>query len=579
MERKILSKTLVAAVLRVVICLPPTLSLFTFLKRRYSSSQICELNSVCKWRGQRFRVLERISFYRKCLDNSVVPHDVYEKVKKLKPRYASSIGRAFIKNEIAEDEERLEQLSNKLRCAWCRSGQFLTFLDWIRFNKLLGETGFRIRSKLRSQYSRRLDWLRTNRFGSEELNFAAVFNLSQLELSRVQLEVLSRGPQFGLPPRSICKDEIFSEFEIYFNQLQSLLPETPSAKEKEKENALKAKLASLAHEYADVKQSLNRFPLGKEHMQAIRELRSNKEIVITRPDKGSGTVLMDKEDYICKMMKILDDTSKFKCLGACEGNDNTGQNERALQAFLLRCRNDGKINAEVYDRIRPTGSMRPRMYGLPKVHKQQPIPLRPILSMVGSAQHELARWLTEVLQPVLNRYSTHVVKDSFDFCRRLREWSTTNHVNTYMCSFDVVSLFTNVPIEQTIQICLDTLYRSEVQSPNIDEDLLRKLLLKATRDVEFSFDDRMYRQVDGVAMGSPLGPVLANIFLGYCESLLPDDVWPDLYCRFVDDTFSLFSGRGIALEFLDCLNRLHPSLRFTMEGRLTRSCRLWMCLS
>ena len=103
---------------------------------------------------------------------------------------------------------------------------------------------------------------------------------------------------------------------------------------------------------------------------------------------------MEREDYISKMMKILD-TSKFECLGGCGENDNTGQNERALEAILLRCRKEGKVNAEVYDRIRLTGSVRTRMYGLPKVHKQQPIPLRPILSMVGSAQHELARWLTE----------------------------------------------------------------------------------------------------------------------------------------------------------------------------------------
>ena len=82
-----------------------------------------------------------------------------------------------------------------------------------------------------------------------------------------------------------------------------------------------------------------------------------------------------------------------------------------------------------------------------------------------------------------------------------------------MSSFDVKSLFTNVPIEETIQICLDVLYRSA----GIEEPILEKLLLKCTRDVEFSFNDKMYRQVDGVAMGSPLGPVLANIFLGHCE--------------------------------------------------------------
>ena len=139
-----------------------------------------------------------------------------------------------------------------------------------------------------------------------------------------------------------------------------------------------------------------------------------------------------------------------------------------------------------------------------------------------------------------------------------------------MCSFDVKSLFSNVPIVETINSCLDNLYRSdEVSPPPIEEPVVKKLLLKCAQDVEFSFNNQMYRQVDGVAMGSPLGPVLANIFLGYCKSLIPEDQWPSLYSRFVNDTFSLFvGGKRMALEFMDLLNHLHPSLQFTMECKV-----------
>ena len=100
MERKISSTNLVAAVCRVVICLPSTISLFTYLKRRYSRSQISELNATCKWRGLRLSSVERIDFLKSGLNNSVVPRDIYDKVKKLRPQFASSVSRAFIKNEI-----------------------------------------------------------------------------------------------------------------------------------------------------------------------------------------------------------------------------------------------------------------------------------------------------------------------------------------------------------------------------------------------------------------------------------------------------------------------------------------------
>ena len=63
-----------------------------------------------------------------------------------------------------------------------------------------------------------------------------------------------------------------------------------------------------------------------------------------------------------------------------------------------------------------------------------------------------------------------------------------------------------------------------------------------TSGVEFSFNDVMFRQIDGVAMGSPLGQVLANIFVGYCESLIPSSSYPPLYCKFMDDSFAYYSS-------------------------------------
>ena len=87
-----------------------------------------------------------------------------------------------------------------------------------------------------------------------------------------------------------------------------------------------------------------------------------------------------------------------------------------------------------------------------------------------------------------------------------------------MASLDVDSLFTNIPLEETINICVDNLYNDNENPPNIPKHDFRNLLNIATKETFFMFNNIYYKQVDGVAMGSPLGPALANIFMCSFES-------------------------------------------------------------
>ena len=79
------------------------------------------------------------------------------------------------------------------------------------------------------------------------------------------------------------------------------------------------------------------------------------------------------------------------------------------------------------------------------------------------------------------------------------------------------SLFTNVPLDEIIKICSDALYDDSDLQPLIPRDVFVKLMKSATSSVEFSFNNTIYKQTDGVAMGSLLGRALANIFVEYYE--------------------------------------------------------------
>ena len=92
-------------------------------------------------------------------------------------------------------------------------------------------------------------------------------------------------------------------------------------------------------------------------------------------------------------------------------------------------------------------------------------------------------------------------------------------------------------------------------------------MIAATRGVEFSFGDTV--QTDRWSgNGSPLGPVLANIFVGYYESRLLQSIsheLPEWFKRYVDDAFAIFNGYSATNTFLVTLNKIHPSLKFTCE--------------
>ena len=100
-----------------------------------------------------------------------------------------------------------------------------------------------------------------------------------------------------------------------------------------------------------------------------------------------------------------------------------------------------------------------------------------------------------------------------------------------------------------------------------------KLLLEiCTKEMHFSFDGNIFRQVNGVAMGSPLGPVIANIFMVELEKrLIPtmsDKI--SLWFRYVDDTFT-FIKKGQVDNVIEILNGFHENINFTFEKEAENS--------
>ena len=168
-----------------------------------------------------------------------------------------------------------------------------------------------------------------------------------------------------------------------------------------------------------------------------------------------------------------------------------------------------------------------------------------------------------VIEPITSNIYT--VRDSFSFAKEAVTFSS----NLHMSSLDVTSLFTNIPVDETIDICCDELFKNDTVINGMNREIFRELLVLALKETCFVFDDKLYQQIDGVSMGSPLGPILANAFLAFHEQKwidnCPADIKPIVYRRYVDDVFILCRDKEHHMKFLNYMNTMHRNITFTDE--------------
>ena len=260
------------------------------------------------------------------------------------------------------------------------------------------------------------------------------------------------------------------------------------------------------------------------------------------------------------MYSIVQDESKFRKLNL--RSDPTEQTEKQINGLLKSMRDQNIIQSNLHDQLHSCGTTAPRLYGLPKIHKTG-IPMRPILDMINSPFHSTAKWLAQLLKPILQQLTTYTLKDSFQLAERLKDVSL---IGKKMLSLDVNSLFTNVPLLETVDYICKVIKdkQFEIGIPILS---LKQLLLRCTMNAQFLFNGDYYRQIDGVAMGSPLGPILADFFMTKLEhdSLKSTLSTFDYYFRYVDDTLIICDMKTDIEEIIDSFNKAHEAISFIVR--------------
>ena len=388
---------------------------------------------------------------------------------------------------------------------------------------------------------------------------SVVINLSSIDISDHLKFLLAFGLDFNLPLFKLDFVKYFFNFEnlISIVKIKNVLNElTFKNFTKEVQNL------SYKYYYNFKHYKIFNAVFTKKNIFDLKNLAKNKSIIVCKPDKGRGVVILNKADYLSKIYRILSDNTKFTLV-----SDDIFKTilkvEDKINRFLSKLKKLNVISSDLYSKLFISGSNPGILYGLPKTHKAG-VPIRPIFSAIGTPSYNLSKFFVPILNPLTrNQYS---VLNSYDFSAKLQNLSFNN---CYIVSYDVESLFTNIPVHQTIDIIVDKLFHNQTKFHEFDRNQFKHLLELAVLNSYFIFDEKLYLQHEGVGMGLPLGPTLANAFMSHFETIwlnnCPLSFKPKLYQRYVDDCFAVFDNRNQAESFLKYLNSQHPNIKFTIE--------------
>ena len=549
---------------------PASKSIADIVTSRYGRDTLKTMRKFEKANFKRRKLELDLDFLNKCYEQQLTPTFVKFRLPNSNLRQSHAYRRCqmdLLRQEIHDKEGKLRQatrLENNLKQ---QIRLRVSMIDFAHISSFMLIHNDKLLSKVQLTQERKLLKLGFKSLDEGHNPDQVIFNFSSHELTDAEKRLLSKGLSFSIPPKTLNYGDALLPFELLFkpmSQAENISVDDIAACKA----ALQNEAHNMLHDF-DPKKEQNLLP---DEVQALKSLRSDKSIIIQKSDKGNSVVLLNKTTYIQRMEELLADTTKFTKLDIEDGKDynHIWNQELRVRKELQKLLNSKAINEDTYNKLCPSGSRPGVMYGLAKVHKQlvNGFPkLRPILSAINTPTYRLAKFLVGIMEPLTTDEFT--VKDTFTFAQEIRSQDSTKR----MSSFDVDALFTNIPLDETINICCDELFKNKNPRDTVSgltKKQFRQLLELATKESFILFNGNYYKQIDGVAMGSPLGPTLANIFLCYHEKSwlqrCPRDYKPVYFKRYVDDIFCLFDNESHVQEFLTYLNSRHQNMNFTFEN-------------
>ena len=347
---------------------------------------------------------------------------------------------------------------------------------------------------------------------------------------------------------------------VRFPDTNKRQPPPSTRQDEEKLSQLKSSIIKIYKNEKNVASNTS-----KEEKDALKALRDNDDIIVKPSDKCKGFVIMDKQDYIDKAHTILTDQENYERLE----KDITPKVEAKIKRSFKQTV-AGKLPDKLIDDFTPRHSRTPVFYGLPKDHKLS-VPLRPVVSNCGGPTEKTSILLEKILHQLIQFVPLHLT-DTTDFLDKLREFWNAHDVpeNAIFFSVDVVNLYGSIPLDDAVEAVREALenHVDEIETCGLSVDEICSLLEQCLTNNVFRFGDEFYLQKQGVAMGNPVAPMVAILFMDRFETLALQHAprKPAFLVRYIDDFAGVWlDGKESLDEFVSYLNGIDSRIQFTSE--------------
>jgi hypothetical protein len=299
---------------------------------------------------------------------------------------------------------------------------------------------------------------------------------------------------------------------------------------------------------------------NRNEFKTLKEIRE-MEVLIMKPDKGKGVVILDKDDYEDRMLITLNEGpyEEVKKDGRWKDGNPIHKLEMEVLTLLKVLKEKKGLSQNLYRSLIVSNPKMPVMYGLPKVHKIGR-KMRPIISNIKTPTSKISKYVTKRFEE-LQFYREFSIKNSFEFIEKTKDLIIGE--NEMLVSFDVVGLFPNIPLEEAFNGIKDFLATKDL-SEN-EKEILMKLSKICMEQNIFQYRDKFYRQKSGAAIGNSASPIISEFFMDFFEKKLKNENWfPRVWIRYVDDVFAVIERDKLDL-ILTRLNSFYQTIQFTSE--------------